>query len=962
MKQKAKSAIHIESNEKNNKGNINKEKNNKRKSNNSKNEITNLINLAGITAKDYSSKFNTNTYKNIKLKEKLMKLVYNQGKKSKIKDRNGKLLILDSNSSNKENISFMSNRNHKRNNKDILKENNKTEFNEIPIKNFIEENESKKIKKNNKPRTIKINNDCISEKLRTLDNRGKNKLDIELSQNDESYFNVNGERYKGTISFNNFIISKKNELNNDKEKNEYSFMNKLKERNKSYKNKKILHLDSDENILLNNKSKLKNKNSLISYNFRNSRSKIFNENTFSTSLDKDTSSMNRNSLQMLEILKNSKSTRVILKPNDTIMNNKKEKKDKDESEQKIKKNEEDKSKKKRKSIFNEIMDEVSKEKNYVQKIVHMKLIQGMKLLRQNSHRQFNVRYNSKTYEHNTLNKEKNIFTIQNKNNENNNEISNNALRSSFISNNPEKNISYIKISNSCKSLDENRCVKIKKIKLDKLKNKLKRDSFKYCPTDNNKSINISLSLNNKIININNNHRIYAPKKPTLSKKRSIELSSIPLPFYYPNPEKNQLENKTSIISPINPASPIIYKKSLEPNKSFSKRISIFNSIRRFNETSINDINKIETNNKLEINNKIESNNNYNIENNKPNIKYILYNKVRIKKDSSKIRNTLNNSRYKTIRYIKKNNSKIKRIEDSLEKENENSKNKIMKIKEIQFGILKKNNFKKSLNNLDRTEPINFNLNEPINKFNKQNSLIKFRTFLSHDINDITDIPNYDFSKKNILSTTSQIYSNNEDEMTVNTGTCHIGYNFSYDYDKISTNYNNNHNDISNENETIKLNFLKEELKGKEQIYNLLNFEDLLIIEDKLNLILIVLEQGNKTFKEYFDLIIYFFSSNLRNKLEQIFKYFKNETNNMQIFINYSLIFILICYDFAQNSICVNIDNDFNLIEIFQIIYRNILIVINSIKNQIEFENNDNYKIRLIELSKIGHLKKINYLI
>ena len=120
-------------------------------------------------------------------------------------------------------------------------------------------------------------------------------------------------------------------------------------------------------------------------------------------------------------------------------------------------------------------------------------------------------------------------------------------------------------------MDENRCVKIKKIKLDKLKNKLKRDSFKYCPTDNNKSINISLSLNNKIININNNQRIYAPKKPPLSKKRSIELSSIPLPFCYPNNVKD--EQKTSVISPINPTSPIIYKKSLEPNKSFSRRTS-----------------------------------------------------------------------------------------------------------------------------------------------------------------------------------------------------------------------------------------------------------------------------------------------------------------------------------------------------------------------------------------------------
>ena len=957
MKQKSKSIKHIELNEKVNKGNIIREKNNKTKSNNTKNELANLINLVGISTNDYSHNFNTNTYKNIKLKEKLMKLVYKQGKKSKIKDRNGKILTLDTNNSNKENISILSNRNHQRNKNEFLIENNKTELKIGSIKNYIEGNETKRNKKNNKSRTITFYNDCISEKLRTLDTRNKNKIDIELSQNDESYFNLNGARYKGAISFNNFIKNKNNVTSNDNDKNEYSFINKLKERNNSYRNKKRLSLDSDENILYNDKNKTKNKNNIISYNFRNSRSKIFNENTFSTSVDKDIP-MNRNSLQMLEILKNSKSTRIILKPNETLMNNKNEK-NKKEEEQKIVKKEDDKSKKKRRSIFNEIMDEVSKEKNYVQKIVHMKLIQGMKLLRQNSHRQFKVKYNSKTYEHSSINKDKEILTLPNKINENN-EINSNVLRASFISNKPEKNINYIKISNSCKNLDENRCVKIKKIKLDKLKNKLKRDSFKYCPTDNNKSINISLSLNNKIININN-HKIYAPKKPPLSKKRSIELSSIP--FCYPNPIKNI--PKHSVISPINPTSPIIYKKSHEQNKSFGKQISINNSIKTFNETSISDINKIEKSNKLEINTNTESNINYNRESTKPNIKYILYNKVRIKKDSSKIKKTnLNNSRYKTIRYVKKNSSKIKRIEDSLEKdkdkENENKNdntntNKMMKIKEIQFGILKKNNFKKSLNNLDKTEPINFNLNDPINNFNKQISLNQYKTFLSHDMNDLTDIPNYDFSKKNILSITSQQQSNNDDEITVQTGTCHIGYNFSYDYDKLTN--NNNYNDISNDNESIKLNYIKDELKGKEQVYNLLNFEDLLIIEDKLNLVLIVLEQGNKSFKEYFDLIIYFFSSNLLDKLEQLFKYFKKDTNDMQLFINYSIIFILICYDFAQNSISVNIDNNYNLIEIFQLIYRNILLVINSIKNKIEFENSDNYKIRLIELSKIGLLIK-----
>ena len=99
---------------------------------------------------------------------------------------------------------------------------------------------------------------------------------------------------------------------------------------------------------------------------------------------------------------------------------------------------------------------------------------------------------------------------------------------------------------------------------------------------------------------------------------------------------------------------------------------------------------------------------------------------------------------------------------------------------------------------------------------------------------------------------SQFCSNNGEENSVNTGTCKLSYNFNCEYDKFS----NNNSDIINEN--MKLNYLKEELKGEQQIYYLLNFEDLLIIEDKLNLVLIVLEKGNKNFEEYLDLINYFF--------------------------------------------------------------------------------------------------------
>ena len=123
-------------------------------------------------------------------------------------------------------------------------------------------------------------------------------------------------------------------------------------------------------------------------------------------------------------------------------------------------------------------------------------------------------------------------------------------------------------------------MKIKKIRLDKLKNKLQKNSFTYHPRNDSKNININLSLNNKIININNNQKIYAPKKPCNYKKRSIHLPSIP--FCYPKKHKERL--KSGVISPINSISPILYKKPSQENNKDSCQNTFFNSLKPFNDS------------------------------------------------------------------------------------------------------------------------------------------------------------------------------------------------------------------------------------------------------------------------------------------------------------------------------------------------------------------------------------------
>ena len=129
----------------------------------------------------------------------------------------------------------------------------------------------------------------------------------------------------------------------------------------------------------------------------------------------------------------------------------------------------------------------------------------------------------------------------------------------------------------------------------------------------------------------------------------------------------------------------------------------------------------------------------------------------------------------------------------------------------------------------------------------------------------------------------------------------------------------------------------------------------MIFEDKLNIVLKLLKNSKKSPDELFDLWNYFFSSPLKPKFEQIFKYFLKESESMKIFINYSLILIIICYDFSFNSKNNRINIIFPLFETLRLVYINILIIISSIKNKIKVDNKDHYNLRLIEMSNINKI-------
>ena len=873
--------------------------------------------------------------------------------------------------------------------------------------------------------------------LNNIANKTVNELDYKNLEN--NYMNLKNK--KGTFSFNNFYRNNENEkgqenvLESERKYFDNRFKDKLK--NKTIK-KENLKIGKTEDIINSTVKDIKNRNNIILLNFRSDKRKRFiREDRISTSSEREISAKN-GALKILEILRNKKSEKIILKKNVEAKTQRSSNSKSNEISKKMEENNieindnnqinennieknnleikrenndninENKDNQNNTNIFNKIIEEVKQEKNIVQKIVHRKLIQGVNELKKykscNKLNGFNRRYNTETFNDisikNLQNQNSVLFDFlseKNKDkNDENEDIFNVNIRSNLISDRKEKNNRYLninldefknvnrnyekyktydnsKINDYSYDKNENNGVRIKKIKLDKLKNKLQKNKLNYYNGD---KININLNLNNRIINIHNSQRIYMPKRISITKRPSLEMMSIPI-YYSHSPDYNIKNNYLM---------PYIYSK----NENFNHSTYINNNnIKPFNDINIFDLNNCNKNkynlnqyqnmnrmsktiNGIIINNKINNNeSNSNIINNsikniknininynnmsyKENVKHILYSKAKIKRSSknsfskTKSKNlNLSTSRYKTIRYIKKSKNKIERINSNsnsnnnmniINKTRNNSINKIIKIQDMQIGGVSKKNSEKTISNianLDKTQPINFNLKSPSKK---QNSFITYKTYFSSEINEIP--------KKNEDNNYSQLYCNNWEEKDdtlsskkFNTGMTKLGYNFSYD--KIVNNITGT-DDIINENNEVKF----------EQILNLLSFEDLLIIEDKFNLILIVLEKGNKTYEEHFDLWNYFFSSGLKSKLEQIFKYFIKQTENLKTFINYSLVFIMICYDFVVNSICIDIDNNFSLIEIGQVIYTNLLFIINLIKSRILFDNKDNYNIRLIELSKI----------
>ena len=810
----------------------------------------------------------------------------------------------------------------------FLKKNNTITTNKYK-KNFSLENESnafnyniKKLqKKNNTKKKGKSSRASSNKKLKdkneTNDNNNlPNKLDfIKVNKNENDSFPQKEKEKEEDISINknNKIVDKNNDIN-------------------SNDNKKINEYDYDDNVINNGNYY---KEDVI-------QSKVIGE-------------------EQKEIKNNNEKEK--------INNNEKEEKDRIKvGRERIPYNQ---------NIFNKIMEEVKGEKNYIQKVVHRQIMNQRDSLNHCFCPSIR-KYDTKTYKEITTKKIRNPFNTL-LNNENKFNFSNNInfdnlnynLKTEL--NEKDNNDNYLNISiatatNQIKGKfrddlntngnikdDNKKSIMIKKIPLNKLKLKSKIQL-----TNQNGNYNLNQNQNidyNSVEKANVNHRFYSVYSSSTENgensysigcfrnsqnMNATGIKKMPSMYYKINKNNNEdisIEANNSNINNNNKS-----KKNILYNKvKLRKRITglTSNKSSRINKAN-NFINDISDNN----NNICNNNSNNIIEDNNTNADSSIGQNLNLSKiNSSKIyyyqRNHKNLISKNYMNSIKDNHLNKDILNNTCDNNNDNLGKPIQ---EKIIGLFKKK-YSSDKHCVMENKSVYLN-NNKYNNNNKLNTTI-FKSYMSNR-NKLEPKNNNFANYKSNGESLSLLSFDSKGNDNLKMKKYYSGY-FSLRKDKPEYDY------IPNEN---KESYSKNEIK-LEQIITLLSFEDLLVVEDKLNIVLSILKNGKKSPNELFDLWNYFFSSSLKPKLEQIYKYFLNETEAMKSFINYSLTLIIICYDFSFKTNKSNKNIYFSLYETLRLVYINLLIVISSIKNKIKLDNKDHYNLRLIEMSNVNKIIQKN---
>ena len=167
----------------------------------------------------------------------------------------------------------------------------------------------------------------------------------------------------------------------------------------------------------------------------------------------------------------------------------------------------------------------------------------------------------------------------------------------------------------------------------------------------------------------------------------------------------------------------------------------------------------------------------------------------------------------------------------------------------------------------------------------------------------------------------------------------------------------NNNNINNINfEKILLNnFKRNNIEQSNSNSLSINFEDLIILQEYLKKIIISLEKNKVMENECFEYWNYYYNSSICSQIEKLFTN-QLDSNAVRISINYTLMSIMLCYDYSfENELLNKVNN--TLADILKLNYKNLMLICEHILSKISKGSLSN--IWVLKLSSIVNSSNYN---
>ena len=276
-----------------------------------------------------------------------------------------------------------------------------------------------------------------------------------------------------------------------------------------------------------------------------------------------------------------------------------------------------------------------------------------------------------------------------------------------------------------------------------------------------------------------------------------------------------------------------------------------------------------------------------------------------------------------------------------------------------FSINNKNEIKGTIPNYYSMIPQKENYNKKIN-LNLKVSINK-NSFYLNDNNESTNLIGRSYISDKINNKNNYNEKNEEKYNSYISKNIIKGkrYNDKINYNKINYNQNIRKFEVQNYSKNRKeilMDYDNEENKSLNNIMNysgtrskkkkkqhkkfvIFKIEDLLVLEEKLNVIIENLRYNKETYKQCFDFWNYYFNSSIIKKIEKIYED-ERYINIAKLSINYELLSLVICYEYSSDQE-IYLETNNKLLEIMELNYNNLMSLFQQIINNLKEEDNEN---------------------